>query len=336
MPKRKVQKKIDRYREKIKILEGGEQRKRLRIIYSDSSDENNSDDVLTESVFAAVPSADQPPSQEADMAQEPVPELDADFLSALGDAAEDTPGFGENIHPTLADRWLPILRRGIPKEPKERLLKEQLIPDNCKLLKAPTLNPEISAAITEAARNRDKKLENAQQQLGLGITAINRAMAILFTSDDKENKVQAVKILSDACRILCDLHYMDTQTRIKLITPALDKAFLTIVQDLERDESLFGRKLSEKIKASKAIEKQGLQIKKNVVSQKASTPSTPQSTTRTRPQGNWSAPSRYQQSSNRGGRGGSHRISATAHRPGPQAATQAKSSQSKPRAAHRQ
>lgn len=41
----------------------------------------------------------------------------------------------------------------------------------------------------------------------------------------------------------------------------------------------FGRKLSEKIKASKTIEKQGLQIKKTVVPQKSSTATTSQQQT---------------------------------------------------------
>ncbi|PZC81928.1 hypothetical protein B5X24_HaOG211714 [Helicoverpa armigera] len=31
---------------------------------------------------------------------------------------------------------------------------------------APKLNPEISAAVTEAARSRDKRVESVQQQLG--------------------------------------------------------------------------------------------------------------------------------------------------------------------------
>lgn len=48
------------------------------------------------------------------------------------------------------------------------------------------------------------------------------------------------------------------------MTPGLDKAFLNIIEVVDRDETLFGQKLSEKIKASKVIEKQGLQIKKTL------------------------------------------------------------------------
>ncbi|CAG9137865.1 unnamed protein product [Plutella xylostella] len=233
-------------------------------------------------------------------------EIDVEFLSALGDTTPETPMYGEKIHETLAQRWLPILRRGLPKEAAESLLKEYRIPENCKLLRAPTLNPEIISAINGAARGRDKKIENLQQQLGLGITAINRAMNTLVTGsgDDKQDKVQAVKVLSDACRILSDLHYKESESRSNLILPGLDKSFLSVIQDVERDESLFGSKLGDKIRASQMIEKQGLQIKKVVTIQKPPAPSTSKSANGSRYQGNWSTPSRFQpSSSNRGGEG---------------------------------
>ncbi|XP_048001284.1 uncharacterized protein LOC125238038 [Leguminivora glycinivorella] len=121
-------------------------------------------------------------------------------------------------------------------------------------------------------------------------------MDILLTGDDK---VQAVKILSDGCRILSDLHFVETQVRTKLITPGLDKAFLSVIQDQERDETLFGVKISEKIKASRVIEKQGLQIKKAFVP-KASTSNTSFQTARPRQPGNWPGPPRFA-SANRGG-----------------------------------
>lgn len=228
---------------------------------------------------------------------EPESELDPELLQALGDAPGDLPVYGSDIHDKLAQLWLPILKKGMQKEVKEKLLKDYSIPSNCKLLKAPTLNAEISAAISDIVRTRDKKIQAKQDQLGLGISAISKAMSLLLTSDDK---VQAVKILSDGCRILTDIHYTESQVRTKLITPGLEKAFLTIIQDQERDETLFGSKLPEKIKASKAIEKQGLQIKKTP-NPKPSCSGTQSSVGRFQHQGNWSGPPRHPPS-RRGGR----------------------------------
>jgi hypothetical protein len=233
------------------------------------------------------------------------PELDPDMLLALGESTDDTPEFGEKIHDNLTKLWLPLLKKGMIKETKDKLQKEYLVPDNCRLLQAPKLNVEISAAIPDMVRNRDKNLAALQQQLGCGISAINRAMNILIKGADAD-KVQATKHLSNSCRILCDLHASSTQSRIKLITPSLDKTFLQVIQDAERDETVFGNKLSEKIKAAKTIEKQGLQIKKTA----------PKNVTAVQPassrasySGNWSAPPRY--TSNRGGRRGA-RSKATA------------------------
>lgn len=258
-----------------------------------------------------------------------VPDLDPELLSALGESTSDSPDYGENIHDNLSKLWLPLLKKGMPKENKDKLLNEYVIPENCRLLQAPNLNAEISAAVPDMVRNRDKTLKASQQQLGSGITAINRAIDLLLKND---NKVQAMKHLSNGCRLLCDSHYTATQSRIKLVSPSLDKSFLHMISESERDDSLFGSTLSEKIKAAKAIEKQGLSIKKPVKPQK---PTAPQAGTRpTFNQGNWNAPPRYP--ANRGGRGGSRRMPMTsaARRPYTPSAQQPQraANQDKPRA----
>lgn len=230
-----------------------------------------------------------------------VPDIDPDFLSALGDAVEDIPIYGDKIHDSLAQRWTPILKKGLLQEVKTKLLKEYPVPDNCRLLKAPILNAEISAAVAEVVRNRDKSIQSKQDQLGQGIAAINKALTLLLLGDDK---VQAIKILSDSCRILTDLHFTETQLRAKLISPCIQKSILSLIEDRNRDETLFGADLPDKIKSSKAIEKQGHQIVKSTVNKTTRQP--PVAPVTRSHQENWRGPPRYS-SSNRGGRGGLHR-----------------------------
>lgn len=255
----------------------------------------------------SVPNGTQDPTQTPLINPEPSssgePELDPEMLLALGEYTSDSPDYGEKILESQARLWLPLLKKGIQKENKEKLLKEYTIPDNCRLLQAPKLNAEIAAAIPDMVRNRDKNtLCTQQQQLGSGITAINRAMDLLLLGGDK---IQAIKHLSNGCRLLSDLHCQFTQCRTKLITPSLDKTCLNVIHDTERDETLFGAKLSEKIKAAKSIERQGLQIKK-APPQKTTAGTSQQTGTYRQPyQGNWQAPPRYP--SNRGGRGGYRR-----------------------------
>ncbi|XP_063635557.1 uncharacterized protein LOC134806258 [Cydia splendana] len=222
-------------------------------------------------------------------------ELNPDILVALGAKTGDDAVYGNKIHENLAQLWTPLLKKGMSKDDKDKLLKEYLVPQNCSLLQSPKLNPEISAAVPETARGRDKKISFNQQQLGAGITAINRAMDVLINGN--EDNLKAIRFLSDACRILSDLHHVNTQARIKLLTPGLEKQFLNVIQDASRDETLFGNNLSEKIKACKAIEKQGLQIKKNPTNliPAPSYPPYPSTSTARPPQhrGNWSWPPRY-------------------------------------------
>ncbi|XP_060802363.1 uncharacterized protein LOC132903805 [Amyelois transitella] len=308
MPKRSAEDRIARYSRKIKKLQNEEIKRRKRvIIYSDSSDDDNMSDIEynknadnnTANIEPEVPDQAVPLPDDPQTDDQPLSSLDPDILMALGEPAQEEVAYGEDIHPDLAQRWAPLLRKGlVEKEQKDKLLKEYAIPKNCKLFRAPLLNPEINAAVSEFARARDKKIENGQQQLGIGLTAINRAMTVLLTSD---NKIQAIKYLSDACRILSDLHAAESQTRKKSLTQGLEKSFLNLIQDTDRDETLFGADLPDKIKASKAIEKQGSQIKKpdNKLAPGSST-SRP-----TRSQGNSKGPSRSVAS--RGGRGTSRR-----------------------------
>lgn len=264
----------------------------------------------------------------------PVPELDPEILTALGETTEEAPKVGPKIHESLSRLWLPILRKGMTKETKEKLVKEFLTPENCPLLQAPKLNPEISAAISEGTRIRDKKVEAVQQQLGQGITALNKGLELLL--DDKD-RLQAIKYLSDSCRLLCDLHFVETEARKRFVTPGLDKSFLNIMQDVDRDEMLFGNKLSEKIKATKVIEKHGLQIKKPAPTPKPPSTSYHQpSTSRSRPQGNWGAPPRFPP--NRGGRGAQRKTPPTSSRRplAGNTAQQRSSTQSKQRATSQQ
>ncbi|KAJ8704291.1 hypothetical protein PYW08_013015 [Mythimna loreyi] len=145
MPKRSAKDKIDRYNKKIRKLEEKERRqsrRRSRVLqFSDS-------DVDLDNV-AAVDDADNVDMDESanpqltDVPEIPVSdpglpettdvrpvELDPEILSALGEPADDSPEFGENIHQDLAQRWQPILKRGLPKEVTDKLLKEYLVPSN--------------------------------------------------------------------------------------------------------------------------------------------------------------------------------------------------------------
>lgn len=203
-------------------------------------------------VFVAID--DPAPNVDVAVSAEP---LSSEILKALEADTESDPEYGSKIHDVLSQKWVPLLEKGLPSNYRAKLNKKYLIPENCKLLQAPKLNADISAAIHERALNCDNVRVAIQQQLGIGITAVNRALDVIITRDDNYI-INAVKYLSDACRLFCDLHHIETQSRIGRITPDLEEIYFNVVQGTKRDETLFGSNLPEKIKSA---ETQILQFK---------------------------------------------------------------------------
>lgn len=219
--------------------------------------------------------------------------LPGDILDALGESKEKPEVFGPKIPEEISKRWGRILCEGLNKDQKKSLGEKICVPENFQLVKAPKLNPEISAVLVESTRNRDKRMEAAQNYLGLGISAVTALTSSLIEKD--MDKMDIIKRLSEANQILLDLHFENTINRRKLITYTLDKKFQDVVQDVKRDNMLFGENLTDKIKASKSAERSGLQMKK------AST--TEASTSKKQPyrQGNWRGSPRQAQRGNRQG-----------------------------------
>jgi hypothetical protein len=187
--------------------------------------------------------------------------LPQEILSMLGEAKKLDEPLGEHIPDELSERWGKILMDGLAKELKQSLTDKMPIPGNFLLARAPKLNPEVAAVINDSARNRDIRLEKAQNQLGRGIAGLANLTKDVIRSD--LNKLEIIKKISEVTQILLDLHYEESINRNKLLVPLLDKKFWNTIKGIKRDEYLFGEKLGDKIKNSKDIEKSGQQIKKS-------------------------------------------------------------------------
>ncbi|KAL4709367.1 hypothetical protein ACJJTC_007099 [Scirpophaga incertulas] len=242
--------------------------------------------------------------------------LPIEILEALGEAKNKPEIFGPKVREEITERWDRILRDGLGKDQRLRIRESVLLPENFKMLKAPKLNPEISAVVSEAARNRDTRLSRYQNDLGIGLASISNLLSALI--DDKVEKSEIIKKLSETGQFLLDLHFRETLNRRNLIMYSLDKKFLDIVREIKRDSFLFGENLGEKIKATKSAEKSGLQIKRTDRKTSANyTVNRP-----TPRQGNARGPPPRQfnhqyQNSSRGGAGGPRPMSSFNRRPPP-------------------
>lgn len=242
-------------------------------ILSDESSQNKSDDFAEPniaSVVNVVPSEVSPPPAPSNIVpqQTAAPESNQpstsavpdEILNMLGEAKKIDEALGEKIPNEISERWGKILVDGLGKDHKEAILGKMLVPENFLLARAPKLNPEVCAVLSDTIKNRDKRLEKVQNQLGSGIAGLVNLTKDLITSD--LDKMDIIKRISEVSQILLDLHYEETVNRRKLIVPLLDKKFWNTIQGVKREVFLFGDKLGENIKNSKDIEKSGQQIKK--------------------------------------------------------------------------
>lgn len=83
------------------------------------------------------------------------------------------------------------------------LLNKTLIPENFQLAKAPKLNAEVAAILTDSTKNSDKRLEKSQNQLGLAVARVVNLTTKRI--DEVMDKLEIIKQLSELNQVLLDL-----------------------------------------------------------------------------------------------------------------------------------
>lgn len=187
-------------------------------------------------------------------------ELNPDILEILGTDPSTEKVYGEDLHKDIAPRWQHILLNGLSKENRSELLKNYLPPQNCTSLRAPKINLEIKAALSDINNKKDLYSQSKQNQLSSSLAAVGKALNIALTKNSKIQDI--IKPLSDAGRLLCDYHYKESQSRRYAAINTLSKSIRDTVKNTKIDEFLFGSDLSEHLKSSKAISKSGIELRK--------------------------------------------------------------------------
>lgn len=217
--------------------------------------------------------------------QIPAQELDDVTLDILGADPLATKAVGKDIQKDVAVRFQFITSSGLNKDVRKELLESHLPPGNCRLIDAPSLNPEIKAAITEAVLKRDKAMQFKQKQICCAISSLSEAITHLLAKEVKDQT--ALKLLMDTGRILCDAQHNESVTRRNFILATLKKELKDQLQLTKIEDLLFGKDLSDTLKTAKAINKSGAELKTSTSSK--STVNKPKPATSTRIL-NWKAP----------------------------------------------
>lgn len=211
--------------------------------------------------FVTVPIVDNPelppptevPSTSVPSEDVEGPSVDPELLQALGTFEFESNEWGKDISNDLSKRWEPILRDGLKKEEKEKLMETLLFPKNCTLIKPPVLNPELSAILNESAKNRDSRIFKKQHQLACALSMLGTTISDMLTKSIAVPDI--IHNLSVTSRLIADSHYLETETRRTLVTPMVDKSFIEPFKDRKRDNYLFGEKLGEFVKSSCGIQR---------------------------------------------------------------------------------
>ena len=189
--------------------------------------------------------------------------LDDTMLSLLGDAPATITETSDNLHQDIVKRWKQTMKAGLTKEVKDDLIKKYPPPKNCQEMVAPKVNAEIAATMSQASLKKDSYQVSAQNQLSAALSAVGKGLTLLLTDIkmDASIKTPLVSIMGDAGRLLAGLHHSNSLTRRSFITPSLSTTVKPIADKSPIDQFLYGKDLADTLKAARAIEKTGKELK---------------------------------------------------------------------------
>lgn len=170
---------------------------------------------------------------------------------------------------SIAIRIEDILKKGLPKEEREKLLKAHAPPINCVLTDPPKLNEEIKVSINEKSKKRDDRIVEKQKKITACLALLGSSIVDMIGSNKEGDgnpklsatQIELIKKLNEAARLLADLQRDETQTRRSLILAALSSSQKETLETGEADEWLFGQKLGDRLKAAKSIVRSGNELK---------------------------------------------------------------------------
>ncbi|CAG5038687.1 unnamed protein product [Parnassius apollo] len=185
-----------------------------------------------------------------------VQDLDAEALAVLGEINIEQKK-GPPLHPEIANRWTPILCKGLKKEDKRELMQKYMPFENVPSLIAPTLNPECISAISASMLKRDTIIKEKQKQIAAVLTAIGSGLGSILKNGDK---IEIIRNINDASKLLCDYFQSEINNRKILITNAVNHNLKETLKG-DSDMFLFGTNLAERIKNAKIIQRSGKDLK---------------------------------------------------------------------------
>lgn len=96
--------------------------------------------------------------------------------------------------------------------------------------------------------------------MGAALVAIGLTLTTVLEKPEEVNRDELVKQLSDAGKLLSDLHCQLSTARRSFVIPVVDKSYKTVLEESKVDTYLFGEKLATKMKEAKVLKKTGEEL----------------------------------------------------------------------------
>lgn len=181
-------------------------------------------------------------------------QLSEKTLQILGDNSKDSSTDHVKVHNVLLTKWTDILQNGLIKETLEEVLKKFPFPKEFEAIAAPLVDPEFKYSLGESGLKKDNFQIISQNKIGAAMYAIALSLTIIFNDGCKVDP-RITQYLSDAGRILGDVHYNVSIMRRAFILPKVNQTVKEISDGLPISKFLFGEELVSRMKAAKAVEK---------------------------------------------------------------------------------
>lgn len=118
----------------------------------------------------------------------------------------------------------------------------------------------MKLAVSDAVIRRDNRLVQLQQQVSASLSAIGLTLTQMVGDKSRDNK-EYIQLLSDAGRLLANIHYSESVSRRELIALNLNKELKETLTNTPINGLLFGNDLDSRIKAVQDLEKSGKQLR---------------------------------------------------------------------------
>lgn len=112
--------------------------------------------------------------------------LDETISSVLGSTIDPDTVTGPAIHKDVKAPWSKILQKGLTSEAIKNLVGKYPVPNNCAIISAPKLNPEVKVSIQEGTVTRDNRIVEKQKRIACCLAGIGNTIPLTLKVEDSQ------------------------------------------------------------------------------------------------------------------------------------------------------